>query len=102
MSGHEDRWGSRGVRAVPRAALPRAALPRAPLDVETVATLILYRDVVLDRPACAQCGHRTQVVARTFSIAGPISREMRTYECTACGHTQASAYTPNGNAKSSN
>lgn len=97
MSGHEDRLRIRRHRFVPRIVLPRQSL-----DIETVATLILYRDVVLDRPACEDCGHRCQVVSRNFSIAGPISREMRTYECTACGHTQAAPYTPNCNDKRPN
>ncbi|MFD2182354.1 hypothetical protein [Rhodoplanes azumiensis] len=41
-------------------------------------------------------------MSRNFSIAGPISREMRTYECTACGHTRTAPYTPNSNDKQPN
>ncbi|RAI36604.1 hypothetical protein [Rhodoplanes roseus] len=94
MSGHQDRRRPKRCKA-----LPRTASAKPLLDIDTVATLLMYRDIVLDRPGCRECGQKTRVVSRAFSIAGPLSREMRSYGCPVCGHVQAATHTPNSNRK---
>lgn len=58
------------------------------LTPELVASLIMNRELILDRPPCRMCSHGTRLVGRTYMREDGRNFEERTFECFFCGHSQ--------------